>query len=44
MGEKMFDQRLEKLSLDYLILNDLLLETSNTHYQIDSLLISHYKN
>ncbi len=39
-GEKMFDQRLEKLSLDCLIINDLLLETANTHYQIDSLLVS----
>lgn len=40
IGEKMFDQRLEKLSLDCLIINDLLLETANTHYQIDSFLIS----
>nr|WP_304213123.1 nuclease-related domain-containing protein [Fredinandcohnia onubensis] len=39
-GEKMFDQRLEKLSLDCLIINDLLLETANTHYQIDSFLIT----
>ena len=39
-GEKIFDQRLEKLSLDCLIINDLLLETANTHYQIDSFLIT----
>jgi hypothetical protein len=42
-GEKMFDQRLEKLSLDCLIINDLLLETANTHYQIDSFLITQPK-
>ncbi|MDR4889156.1 nuclease-related domain-containing protein [Fredinandcohnia sp. QZ13] len=41
--ETWFDQRLESLSLDCLILNDLLLETNNTHYQIDSLLISRRK-
>ncbi|MEH7379741.1 nuclease-related domain-containing protein [Bacillus sp. JJ1533] len=39
-GETLFDQRLESLSLDCLIINDLLLETNNTYYQIDSLLIS----
>ncbi|WP_189655182.1 nuclease-related domain-containing protein [Bacillus sp. HNG] len=43
IGETWFDQRLESLSLDCLILNDLLLETNNTHYQIDSLLISRRK-
>ncbi|MGN7297806.1 hypothetical protein [Ferdinandcohnia sp. SAFN-114] len=31
-GEKMFDQKLEKLSVECLIINDLLLETANTHY------------
>ncbi|THE09442.1 NERD domain-containing protein [Bacillus timonensis] len=39
IGETWFDQQLENLSLDCLIINDLLLETNNTHYQIDSLLI-----
>ncbi|MEH7236244.1 nuclease-related domain-containing protein [Bacillus sp. JJ1562] len=43
IGETMFDQHLESLSLDCLIINDLLLETNNTHYQIDSLLISQPK-
>ncbi|THE11243.1 NERD domain-containing protein [Bacillus timonensis] len=42
-GEKMFDQRMINLSLDCLIINDLLFETSNTHYQIDSLLITQPK-
>ncbi|MFS0824171.1 nuclease-related domain-containing protein [Bacillus sp. 1P02SD] len=42
-GEKMFDQRMTSLTLDCLIINDLLLETSNTHYQIDSLLITQPK-
>ncbi len=32
-----------KLALDYLFINDLLLETNNTHYQIDSLLITQPK-
>ncbi|MCC3355602.1 nuclease-related domain-containing protein [Bacillus sp. REN16] len=40
IGEKMFDQRMIKLTLDSLTINDLLLETNNTHYQIDSLLIT----
>jgi hypothetical protein len=40
IGETMFDQRMESLSLDSLTINDLLLETNSTHYQIDSLLIS----
>ena len=39
-GEKMFDQKLEKLSVECLIINDLLLETANTHYLIDSHLVS----
>ena len=36
----MFDQKLEKLSVECLIINDLLLETANTHYLIDSHLVS----
>nr|WP_304217682.1 nuclease-related domain-containing protein [Fredinandcohnia onubensis] len=40
IGETMFDQRMESLSLDSLTINDLLLETNSTHYQIDSLFIS----
>ncbi|MEH7224144.1 nuclease-related domain-containing protein [Bacillus sp. JJ1566] len=43
IGEKMFDQRMTNLSLDCLTINDLLLETNNTHYQIDSLLITQPK-
>ncbi|MEH7239585.1 nuclease-related domain-containing protein [Bacillus sp. JJ1562] len=43
IGEKMFDKRIINLSLDCLIINNLLLETNNTHYQIDSLLISQHK-
>lgn len=43
IGESMFDQLLQSLSLDSLIINDLLLETNNTLYQIDSLLISQPK-
>lgn len=44
IGETMFDQHMESLSLDSLTINDLLLETNNTHYQIDSLLTSQHKN
>ncbi|MEK5441610.1 nuclease-related domain-containing protein [Fredinandcohnia sp. FSL W7-1320] len=40
IGETIFDQRMESLSLDSLTINDLLLETNRAHYQIDSLLIS----
>lgn len=39
-GEQVFDLLLEKLSKEYLILNDLLLENNNSIFQIDSLLIS----
>lgn len=39
-GELQFDVWLEKLSGDKLILNDLLLETNNTTFQIDTLLVS----
>jgi hypothetical protein len=39
-GEKKFDVMLEKLSNEWLILNDLLLEFNNTYFQIDTLLIS----
>src|SRR5699024_2281035 len=39
-GEKMFDAWTEKLQCDCLILNDLLLESNNTTFQIDSLLIT----
>ncbi|WP_216830344.1 nuclease-related domain-containing protein [Alkalihalobacterium elongatum] len=43
-GEKVFDELLENLPNDlYLILNDLFLETNNTIYQINTLLISHEK-
>ena len=38
-GEVMFDQMTEKLDCDCLILNDLLLESNNSLFQIDSLLI-----
>lgn len=40
-GEKKFDVRLENLSDHWLVLNDLLLESNNTLFQIDSSLISH---
>lgn len=43
IGEELFDQKLVSLTIDCLILNDLLLETNNTYYQIDSLLISEHK-
>ncbi|MEH7223042.1 nuclease-related domain-containing protein [Bacillus sp. JJ1566] len=44
IGETMFDQRLERdLPLNCLVINDLYLETNNTHYQIDSTLTSHNK-
>jgi len=39
-GELQFDNWLEQLSGDKLILNDLLLETNNTTFQIDTLLVS----
>lgn len=39
-GELVFDKWLENLSDNWLIMNDLLLETNNTIYQIDSTLIS----
>ncbi|WP_342768817.1 nuclease-related domain-containing protein [Ureibacillus endophyticus] len=38
-GERMFDTLIEKLQCDCLVINDLLLTTNNTTYQIDSLLI-----
>lgn len=38
-GEQMFDIWLRNLSNDWLILNDLLLESNNTIFQIDSFLI-----
>lgn len=40
IGEQKFDLWLENLSNDWLILNDLLLESNNTVFQIDTLLIS----
>jgi hypothetical protein len=40
MGEQKFDVLLENLRSDWLILNDLLLESNNTIFQIDSLLLS----
>lgn len=39
-GELQFDVWLKKVSGDKLILNDLLLETNNTTFQIDTLLVS----
>lgn len=42
-GEKRFDKRMINLSLDCLMINDLLLETNHTHYQIDTLLITQPK-
>ncbi|TCP30553.1 nuclease-like protein [Scopulibacillus darangshiensis] len=39
-GEQKFDMRLEKCSNDWLILNDLLFEKSNTVFQIDTIVIS----
>ncbi|MGE8205236.1 nuclease-related domain-containing protein [Heyndrickxia sp. NPDC080065] len=39
LGEKKFDEYLSNLSKDWTVLNDLLLETNNTSYQIDSLCI-----
>ena len=39
-GELKFDQWIEPISNDYLILNDLLLESNNTNFQIDSLVIT----
>ncbi|WP_235864055.1 nuclease-related domain-containing protein [Sutcliffiella halmapala] len=39
-GELKFDQWLENLSDDYIVLNDLLFEINNTLFQIDSLVIS----
>ncbi|WP_246027714.1 nuclease-related domain-containing protein [Lysinibacillus antri] len=38
-GECLFDTFIEKLQCDCLVLNDLLLKTNNSTYQIDSLLI-----
>ncbi|RXT08825.1 nuclease-related domain-containing protein [Ammoniphilus sp. CFH 90114] len=40
IGEKVFDKRLDDLSHERLILNDLLLEYNHTLFQIDSLLIT----
>ncbi|MFS0864225.1 nuclease-related domain-containing protein [Fredinandcohnia sp. 179-A 10B2 NHS] len=42
-GEVLFDQMMQSLSIEHLILNDLLLEVGNTHFQIDSLLIRQNK-
>ncbi|MCM3708621.1 MULTISPECIES: nuclease-related domain-containing protein [Cytobacillus] len=39
-GELHFDRELQDLHDDFFILNDLLLESSNTHFQIDTLLIN----
>ncbi|MBS4174442.1 nuclease-related domain-containing protein [Bacillus sp. FJAT-49736] len=39
-GELVFDKCIENLSDNWLIMNDLLLETNNTIYQLDSILIS----
>jgi hypothetical protein len=40
IGEQMFDKCLKSLTNDWLILNDLLFESHNTVFQIDSLLLS----
>ncbi|MDF0726024.1 nuclease-related domain-containing protein [Cytobacillus sp. S13-E01] len=42
-GEQQFDSLTEKLTEDYIVLNDLLLENNNTVFQIDTLLISKEK-
>ncbi|MBS4195247.1 nuclease-related domain-containing protein [Lederbergia citri] len=39
-GERLFDERLRKIKNDWLVLNDLQLESNNNNLQIDSLLIS----
>jgi hypothetical protein len=39
-GEKMFDEWLKQLPSNFLVVNDLLLESNNTFFQIDSLVIS----
>jgi hypothetical protein len=39
-GEKRFDELTKNLGNDLYILNDLLLKTNNTHFQIDTLIIS----
>lgn len=38
-GEVVFDKWLESLTMDYIILRDLLLEVNNTQFQIDTLVI-----
>jgi Nuclease-related domain len=38
-GEVMFDQLIEKLQSEMLVLNDLLLEVNKTYFQIDTLII-----
>ncbi|WP_138415266.1 nuclease-related domain-containing protein [Aquibacillus sediminis] len=42
-GECLFDQWLERLNGQCIVLNDLLLEQNNTLFQIDSLLITQHK-
>lgn len=39
-GEKQFDEELERADVEGLIINDLLLKSTDTYYQIDSLLIT----
>ena len=39
-GEVVFDQRLGKISNNWLVLNDLQLDSNNNDFQIDSLLIA----
>lgn len=41
IGERMFDEWLEQLPSNFLVINDLLFECNNTLFQIDSLVISH---
>jgi hypothetical protein len=38
-GERRFDALLEKFTEDYVILNDLLLQSNQTTFQVDSLLM-----
>lgn len=42
-GEKMFDHILNESGIDALVINDLLLSTRDTFYQIDSLMITDEK-
>ncbi|MBS4199996.1 NERD domain-containing protein [Bacillus sp. FJAT-49732] len=39
-GELLFDERVERLSKEWLVLNDMLFESNNTEFQIDSVIIA----